>query len=212
MACQVIYTLNALTLLKAHDDPAYAAVLGRADLSVVDGVGCAWALKRWTGKRVARVTGLELIDALCAQCAQAGLGVFLLGARPGVAERAAGHLCRKFPGLRVAGVLDGIWPVAQEAQAVAQVNASGAGLLLVALGQPRQEEFLDRQRENLQVRMGLGVGGCFDVLSGDLNPAPAWVRRAGWEWLFRLWQEPWRFRRVLSLPRFVFWVLSTKHL
>jgi N-acetylglucosaminyldiphosphoundecaprenol N-acetyl-beta-D-mannosaminyltransferase len=116
---------------------------------------------------------------------------------------------KRFPGLRLAGIKDGTWPVAQEAQVVAEVNASGAGLLLVALGQPRQEEFLDRQRGQLRARLGLGVGGCFDVLAGDLRPAPRWVRRAGWEWLFRLLQEPWRFKRVLSLPRFVLWVLST---
>jgi N-acetylglucosaminyldiphosphoundecaprenol N-acetyl-beta-D-mannosaminyltransferase len=210
MPCQVVFTLNALTLLRAHDDPGYAGVLARADVSVADGVGCAWALKRWTGKRVERVTGLELIDALCAQCAADGTGVFCLGARPGVAARAARCLCERFPGLKVAGVKDGFWPAAQEAEVVAEVNASGAGLLLVALGQPRQEEFLDRRRGELRARLGVGVGGCFDVLAGDLRPAPAWVRRAGLEWLFRLGQEPWRFRRVASLPRFVLWVLFTR--
>ena len=210
MACQVIYTLNALTLLRAHDDPAYAAVLARADLSVADGVGCAWALRRWTGKRTERITGLELIDALCAQCVRDGSSVFLLGARPGVAPRAARNLSGRFPGLRLAGVRDGFWPGEQEADVVFEVNASGAGLLLVALGQPRQEEFLDRQRVQLHARLGVGVGGCFDILAGDLQRAPRWVRRLGLEWLFRLGQEPWRIRRMLSLPRFVFWVLFTK--
>jgi len=210
MACQVVYTLNALTLLRAHDDPAYAALLARADLSVADGVGCIWALKHWTGKTQERVTGLELIDGLCAQCAREGQSIFLLGARPGVALRAAQCLLRRFPGLRLAGVLDGYWPREREADVVMEVNASGAGLLLVALGQPRQEAFLDLHRARLQARVGVGVGGCFDVLAGDVRPAPRWVRHAGLEWLFRLWQEPWRIKRVRSLPRFVCWVLSTK--
>jgi N-acetylglucosaminyldiphosphoundecaprenol N-acetyl-beta-D-mannosaminyltransferase len=207
MACEVVYTLNALTLLRAHDDPAYAAVLARADLSVADGVGCVWALQHWTGRRPERVTGLELIDALCTQCVSQNTSVFLLGARPGVAQRAATCLEQRFPGLRVAGVKEGFWPVEQEAEVVAGINASGAGLLLVALGQPRQEVFLDTQRPHLRARLGVGVGGCFDVLAGDLPLAPRWVRRAGLEWLFRLWQEPWRFQRVRSLPRFVCWVL-----
>ena len=138
---------------------------------------------------------------------------FILGEQVAAFEQsAARQLGVRFPGLRVAGTKDGYWPAGQESEVVAEVNASGAGLLLVALGQPRQEEFLDQQRGRLRARLAVGVGGCLDVLAGDLRPAPRWIRRLGCEWLFRCLQEPWRWRRVLSLPRFVFWVWFTKQL
>lgn len=211
MPCQLIYTLNALTLLQAHDRPAYAGVLARADLSVADGVGSAWALRRCTGRVVERITGLDLIETLCGVCEREGQSVFLLGARPGVAPRAAAALIARFPGLRLAGTRSGFWTAAEEPALVEALNASGAALLLVALGQPRQEEFLDQHRAELQARVGVGVGGCFDVLAGDVRRAPGWMQRGGLEWLFRLLQEPWRIARVLRLPRFVLWILLTKH-
>jgi N-acetylglucosaminyldiphosphoundecaprenol N-acetyl-beta-D-mannosaminyltransferase len=211
MPCQLIYTLNALTLLLAHDDPEYARVLARADQSVVDGVGCAWAFRRWTKKNAERVTGMDLIADLCAVCVLEQQSVFLLGARPGVARRAAEKLSGRFPGLKIAGVRDGFWTPAEEAGVLESIKASGAGLLLAALGQPRQEQFLNQYRERLTARVAVGVGGCLDVLAGDLRRAPLWIQHWGLEWLYRLAQEPGRIRRICRLPRFVLWVLFNKN-
>ncbi len=210
MRCQLVYTLNALTLLQARENAEYAAVLGRADQSVADGVGCVWALRRWLGTDVERVTGLDLVAELCALCVQEQQSVYLLGARPGVAARAAIRLQSEHPGLQIAGVRDGFWRPDEELAVVHDVNTSGAALLLVALGQPRQEIFLDRYRERWTMRVAVGVGGCLDVLAGDLKRAPQWVQKIGMEWLYRLLQEPWRYRRIMQLPKFVWWVLTTK--
>jgi len=207
VGCQIIYTLNALTLLAAHDDPAYAAVLARADLAVADGVGCQWAVRRLTGRKPERITGLELIDSLCGLCTAEGQSVFLLGAKPGVAARAALGLQQRFPGLRVAGTHCGFWTAAEEERIVEEINHTAADLLLVGLGQPGQEMFLDRRRESLAARVAVGVGGSFDVLAGHLRRAPRWMGRIGLEWLFRLLQEPWRLPRVLRLFRFAWLIL-----
>jgi len=210
MACQTLYTLNALTLLIADERPDYAEVLRRADLVVADGVGVVWAIRKLTGLAVERVTGIDLIDDLCRVCCQEGQSVYLLGGKPGVAAAAGQRLLARFPGLRVVGARDGFWSPAEEHEVVAAINACQPGLLLVGLGQPRQEQFLDRHRDRLRARLAMGCGGSFDVLAGRVKRAPGWMRAAGLEWFFRLLQEPWRLRRVAQLPRFVWMILTMK--
>jgi N-acetylglucosaminyldiphosphoundecaprenol N-acetyl-beta-D-mannosaminyltransferase len=203
MACQTIYTLNALSFLLAYEDPDYARTLARADLTLADGVGAVWAVRRLTGKKPERVAGVDLIPELCNICQQERQSVFLLGGRPGVASRAAARLQKKYSGLIVTGVRHGFWEADEEHEIITAINRSQAGLLLVGLGQPRQEKFIDRYRNQWQARVVLGVGGAFDVLCGDLKRAPGFMRKTGLEWLFRLCQEPWRIRRGLRLVKFV---------
>jgi len=209
MACQMIYSINALTLLTAYDNPEYEKVLSRADLTLADGIGAVWAIHRWTGKKPKRVPGIDLIFDLVRVCAEEKQGVFLLGGRPGVAARSAERLQSEFPGLHIAGIHEGYWSPADEAELIARINRSRAGLLLVGLGQPAQEFFLDKYRQVLQTRVALGVGGSFDVLAGNLQRAPRWMQHWGLEWLYRLLQEPWRISRILRLPRFVWVVMRT---
>jgi N-acetylglucosaminyldiphosphoundecaprenol N-acetyl-beta-D-mannosaminyltransferase len=210
MPCQTIYTINALTLLLAHDEPAYADVLERADMTLADGIGAVWAVRRLTGRAPQRVAGVDLIGEMCGLCLGEGQSVYLLGGRPGVAQRAAQRLQAQYPGLQIAGVRDGFWEAAGEVDIIQEINRTEADLLLVGLGQPRQEIFLDRYRDRLVARLAIGVGGSFDVLAGDLRRAPHWLRRLGLEWFFRFLQEPWRWRRICQLPRFVWLVLRTK--
>lgn len=202
MACQTIYTLNALSFLLAYEDPDYARTLARADLALADGVGAVWAVRRLTGKTPERVTGVDLIPELCNLCRQERQSVFLLGGRPGVASRAAACLQEQYSGLIVAGVRPGFWEADEEHEIITAINRSQAGLLLVGLGQPRQEKFIDHYKNQWQARVVLGVGGSFDVLCGDLRRAPGVMRKSGLEWLFRLGQEPWRIRRILRLLKF----------
>ena len=203
VGCRVLVTVNALTLLRAADDDEYAAALIRADEAVADGIGCAWAVRRLTGRRPRRLPGIDLIEGVAAAAARTRGGVYCLGGRPGVARAAAEALVRRHPGLRLCGAADGYFDRASEATRVEAVNASGADVLLVGLGQPAQEFFLDRHRGALQCRFALGVGGSFDVLAGRLRRAPRWLQRIGGEWLFRMLQEPRRFVHVIPLLRFV---------
>jgi N-acetylglucosaminyldiphosphoundecaprenol N-acetyl-beta-D-mannosaminyltransferase len=207
MVCQTIYTLNALTILLAYEKPEYAQVLERADLIVADGIGAVWAIRRLVGIKADRVAGIDLIFDLCRVCVKEQQGVFLLGGRRGVVARCAPKLQEVFPGLKIAGVHDGYWSPEEEPELVSRINRSQAGLLLVGLGQPAQEIFLDQYHHALQVRVAMGVGGSFDVLAGDLKRAPVWMRRAGLEWLYRFWQQPWRIWRLLRLLRFIWAVI-----
>jgi N-acetylglucosaminyldiphosphoundecaprenol N-acetyl-beta-D-mannosaminyltransferase len=211
MACQTIYSINAITLLLAHENQAYAEVLERADLSLADGVGAVWAITRLTGQKPERVPGVDLILDLVRICTTEKQSVFFLGSKPGVAQRCVEQLKHRFPELKIAGIRDGYFAPETEQDMVATINASKAGLLLVGLGQPAQEYFLDTYHDRLQTRIAMGVGGSFDVLSGDLKRAPRWMQRFGLEWLFRLLQEPRRLRPILQLPRFVWLVLMTKN-
>lgn len=209
MPCQTIYTVSALTLLRAHEEPEYAAVLERADLITADGIGAVWAIQRLTGQRPERVTGVDLAVTLARVCAAEEQSVFLLGGKPGVAAEAAARLQDRLPGLRIAGARHGFWRPGEEAEVVAEINRARPGLLLVGIGQPAQEFFLDKVGRGLAARVALGVGGSLDVLAGRLRRAPRWMQRAGLEWLWRWRQEPWRLRRILRLPRFIWVVLRT---
>ncbi|MBN1967050.1 MAG: WecB/TagA/CpsF family glycosyltransferase, partial [Anaerolineae bacterium] len=139
-----------------------------------------------------------------------GWRLFLLGAAPGVAERTAAVLECDYPGLQIAGTYAGS-PAPQEEEAIIErVNASGADILFVAYGAPRQDDWIARNRERLNVRVAMGVGGSFDFIAGVVPRAPRWMQQIGLEWLFRLIRQPWRWRRMLRLPRFIWAVLWHK--
>ena len=209
MACQTVYTINALTLLAAEKDRHYAQVLYRGNLLLADGVGAVWAIHRLTGKKAERVPGVDLILDLSRICAKEKQSVILLGSGHGVAEKAAQKLRQVIPGISIAGSCAGFWEPDQDAEIVNRINHSGAGLLLVGLGQPRQEFFLDTYRNDLQVGVAMGVGGSFDVLSGALKRAPRWMQRVGMEWVFRVIQEPSRIPRMIRLVEFVWRIFFT---
>jgi N-acetylglucosaminyldiphosphoundecaprenol N-acetyl-beta-D-mannosaminyltransferase len=152
------------------------------------------------------VNGTDLFPLLCAAAAERGRSLFLLGARPGVAAAAAASMQQRYPKLVVAGTRDGYFDAADEPAVIAQINASGADLLLVAFGAPRQDIWLHRHRDALIPPVRMGVGGLFDFYSGRIPRAPMWMREIGLEWAFRLLQEPgrmWR-RYVIGNPLFLY--------
>jgi N-acetylglucosaminyldiphosphoundecaprenol N-acetyl-beta-D-mannosaminyltransferase len=194
--------------MRARRDPAFRRVLQEADLSIPDGVGLLLAARRQGRHLPERVPGSELVYHLAQAAAREGWRLFLLGAAPGVAEEAAAIFQKRYPGLEVAGTYAGS-PVPEENDAiVARINESRADLLFVAYGAPRQDLWIARNREALEtVRVALGVGGALDFVTGRSIRAPRWIRRLGLEWLHRLVREPWRWRRMLALPRFAWHVL-----
>lgn len=176
-------------------DAGYAEALATADLVLPDGIGVELAA-RMTGQHfTANLNGTDLVPALMAEAATRGLSVFLLGAAPGVAEAAAANLARANPGLRIAGTLDGFAGAAETGRVVTTINASGADILLVAMGVPMQDRWLFDQAGALSPRLMLGVGALFDFLAGQVRRAPAAVRRARMEWAWRLAMEPRRMAR-----------------
>jgi N-acetylglucosaminyldiphosphoundecaprenol N-acetyl-beta-D-mannosaminyltransferase len=202
---QHVITLNPEMVMAARRDPVFRRVIEQAALVTPDGVGLTLAARlRGTPLR-ARVTGVDLVEALAA----AGCRLFLLGAAPGVAEQAGRALAVRF-GARIAGTWAGSPRPEDAAAALERIAAAEPEVLCVAYGAPAQELWIAAHRERLaacSVRVALGVGGTFDYLAGVVPRPPAFVRRRGLEWLYRLIRQPWRWRRQLVLPLFA--VLAT---
>jgi N-acetylglucosaminyldiphosphoundecaprenol N-acetyl-beta-D-mannosaminyltransferase len=205
-----VCTINPEMIMIARQDPIFAAVLRRADLTVPDGVGLLWAARVQGRPLPARVTGSDGVPIIAERAAREGWRLFLLGAAPGVADKAAETLRERFTGVQIVGVYSGSPAPAEEDAIVERVNAAGADILFVAYGAPEQDKWIARNLPRLNVKMAMGVGGSFDFLAGIIPRAPLAWQRAGLEWLYRLYLQPWRIRRMLRLPRFAAAVLLEK--
>jgi N-acetylglucosaminyldiphosphoundecaprenol N-acetyl-beta-D-mannosaminyltransferase len=204
-----VATVNPEFVMHARSHPEFAAVLESADLCLADGWGVVWAARRQGCRLIGPVANADLVPALAHLCARQSWSLFLLGARPGVADAAARRLRAQAPGLRVAGVHAGSPRIEDDGASLELINASRPDVLLVAYGHPKQELWIARNRERLQVHLAIGVGGAFDYLAGRVRRAPLWMRRAGLEWLFRLARQPWRARRMAVLPIYALRILRS---
>lgn len=203
----LVVTLGAEMVMRAQEDREFFQAVQDASLVVPDSIGTVWAARRAGAELRERVPGVELIQVMAQQLGPA-MRVFLLGSGPGVAELAAEQLLRIGPGIQIAGTRDGYFQ--DDAEVVQQIHESGANVLLAALGFPRQELWLRRFGRECGVKVGIGVGGSFDVLSGRVQRAPQWMCRLGLEWFYRLVRQPSRWQRMLVLPRFALKVISSK--
>jgi exopolysaccharide biosynthesis WecB/TagA/CpsF family protein len=196
----------------AWSDPSFRAVLARADLVLNDGKGVMLAAMLQSRPFPADLNGNLFTPLLLQRAAERRWPVYFLGADPGVAEAAAEVLRGRLPALEVAGCRHGFISPGEEDDVVATVQRSGAGLLLVGMGNPLQERWLDANIARTGARLGLGVGAFFDFQSGKVARAPAWMNRAGIEWLHRLGQEPgrlWR-RYLVGNPLFLWRVAGER--
>ena len=210
-AVRSVFFLNAHCANLRARNRTYAAALARADMILPDGIGVELAA-RMTGARLTEnLNGTDFTPALLHRAARRGLSVFLFGARPGTAERAANILCQTIPGLRIAGTRDGYAGAADADAAVAQINASGANILLVAMGVPQQELWIDAHLPDLKPQLVLGVGALFDFLAGTVSRAPVVVRKARLEWLWRLAQEPRRLAKRYLIGNATFMARAAAH-
>ena len=206
-----VVTVNPEFVMTAQQDAAFRAVINGAALATPDGVGLIWAARLLGQPLRGRTTGVALVGRLAELAAGQGYRLFLLGAAPGVAAEAAAVLTARYPGLTIAGTWAGS-PAPEEEEALAErITASRADILFVAYGAPRQDLWIARNKGRLPgVRLALGVGGVYDYLTGRVPLAPPLWRRVGLEWLYRLIHQPWRWRRMLALPRFVGLVLAQR--
>ncbi|MGH2776226.1 MAG: WecB/TagA/CpsF family glycosyltransferase [Actinomycetota bacterium] len=204
--------VNAHTLNLATTDPSYAEVLRGADLVLNDGKGVLLAGLILGRRFPADLNGNLFTPLLLDHAAASRWSIYILGARPGVAERVADVLKAKHPGLAIAGTMHGHFSATEEDDVVARIRDTDPGLLLVGMGNPRQERFLARRLKDSGARVGLGVGAYLDFQVGEVERAPKWMNRVGIEWVHRLFQEPrrmWR-RYVLGNPLFVWRVLRAR--
>ncbi len=187
-----IATVNADFVVNALHDPELRRILQEADMATADGMPLVWASKLLGGPLPGRVTGADMVPALAERAAQRGYSIFFLGAREGVAAKAAAILQERYPGLKVAGVLS---PppssvLEMDRSVVETVKAAKPDILLVAFGNPKQEKWIRMHAPELQVPIAIGVGGTFDMIVGVTRRAPLWMQRSGLEWVYRLIQEP----------------------
>jgi len=205
--CSLIVTPNSEIITVAEKDPAFKDVILSADLVIPDGIGLVYASHLLRKPLKQRVTGIDFLERALSRLATTGQSVYFLGGKPGVAAKAATAMEAKYPGLVVAGAADGYFDPMREEEVVEMINASGAVLLCVALGAPKQEFFIARNKTRLAVNTAVGVGGSFDVFSGEVKRAPRFYREHGLEWLYRLAQQPARIKRAAALPRFMVMIL-----
>ncbi len=191
-----VMTPNNEMLVRASEDPAFARLLRSADLNLADSTGLLWAARQTGQYLPERVTGVDTVERLCGELGPE-TPVFLLGAAPGVAEKAAEALRRKNPRLNIRGTLSGSPSPSDAPTIVETINASAAALLLVAFGAPAQDRWIaDHLSAMPSVRVAIGVGGTLDFLASVQIRAPRWMQKIGLEWLWRFIQQPTRARRM----------------
>jgi exopolysaccharide biosynthesis WecB/TagA/CpsF family protein len=196
---------NAHTLNLAYRSRQLRRALANAELVLNDGVGLAIAARLQGSRFTTNLNGTDFTPEVLARAAGLGWPVYLLGGRPGVAEKAGRKLCERVPGLDLAGSHHGFFGEEESSRVARMVKRSGAGLLLVAMGNPRQEQWLSRHLVDTGARLGLAVGAFLDFTAGEVPRAPAWINRAGCEWAYRLGHEParlWR-RYLIGNPLFL---------
>lgn len=201
-AAQVV-TLGTEMVVHAQKDERFRAIVNAAALSLCDTVGVLTVARKHGATIETRVTGVELVESVCAMAAVEGISVYFLGGSEGVASDAAAILEARHPGLLVAGTRNGFFSIEESPQITKAIRTSGAQVLFVGLGSPRQEFWLAEHLRETGAGAAIGVGGSFDVVSGRVRRAPYIWRRFGLEWLYRLMREPQRWRRQLALPHFV---------
>jgi N-acetylglucosaminyldiphosphoundecaprenol N-acetyl-beta-D-mannosaminyltransferase len=199
----MVVTSDASAVVRAQDDAEFRDIVNEADLVTADGAGVVLASKLLDLPLQDKVSGCDMVGDLCEVAAQEGRSVYFLGAAPGVAQAAAENLRERLPALQVAGCHDGYFDEAEEQRIVSDIQAQQPGLLLVALGIPRQEKWIKAHLESLGVPVCIGIGGSLDVISGHKQRAPQWMQRCGLEWLYRTAKEPSRLPRLAALPRIV---------
>jgi N-acetylglucosaminyldiphosphoundecaprenol N-acetyl-beta-D-mannosaminyltransferase len=196
--------INPEKIYRASYDSLVRDLLNQAEICICDGIGAALAVRVLHGKRIGRITGVSLFFELIKSAADKQWKIFLLGAGPDVSAAAARKLQEDYPDLQIVGRQDGYFQ--DSAQVVNAINESGAQLVFVAMGSPKQEIWITDNRDKINAPFCMGVGGTFDVVCGKVEWAPAFFRKTGTEWLYRLLKEPKRWRRQLALPKFV-WLL-----
>ncbi|MBQ9805713.1 MAG: WecB/TagA/CpsF family glycosyltransferase [Clostridia bacterium] len=199
-----VVTPNAVMLSACAKSPVQTALLNSASLSLADGMGVKWAARRQGTPLVARIAGIEFGEALLLRAAEDGLRVFLLGGEDGVAERAAERLKTRFPNLCVCGSFWGYFGSSREEdeRLTSVLRATHPDILFVCMGFPRQEEWIAAHLDRLsEIRVIAGLGGSLDVWSGRLKRAPRMISKMGFEWAWRMLQEP--KKRLSNLPRLV---------
>lgn len=207
---EAVIAVNPEKVIKAQNNPTLLTRLRQAGLLIPDGIGLVVAARLLGLGRMERVPGSELMPAICDLAARKGYRIFLYGAATEVNCKAREVLAKQYPGLKIAGGRDGFVKDEDMSSVIHDINMSGAQILFVALGSPRQELWMEKYLPQLNVKVCQGVGGTFDVIAGKVKRAPTLFRRMQLEWFYRLASQPKRLLRQTALPRFVLQVIRKR--
>ncbi len=214
-----VLTSDANAILTSRHDPEYADIMRCAALTTPDGFGVIWGARLLNLPIYERVTGVDMVTGICERAAKKGYRLYILGSEEGVAALAARNLMARYPGLQVVGTHHGFWrrdgkeaglsTDEADAKMADEIGLQRIDVLFVAMGIPMQEKFIAAQLGRLKTPVALGVGGSFDVYAGKFNRAPQTVQRLGLEWLYRVWIDPSRWKRMGYVPKFMVVALKT---
>ncbi len=193
-----VVTPNPEFLLAAEKDPEFRRVLNAADLVLPDGIGVVYSAKILGTPLKERVPGIEFAEAMLSALNDMGGRLYLLGAKPGVAEEAGRRICARYPALVLCGTHDGYFK--DEQAILPEIAAAKPDLLFVCLGAPKQEKWMARWGRHTGAKLAIGLGGCLDVFAGNVQRAPERWQKLGLEWAYRLKKEPKRIGRMAKLP------------
>lgn len=202
-----VYTPNSEIIMAAYKDEKFRSVLNDAQLLTADGIGVVYASKILKKPIAERAAGYDIACGLLERIKGTSYSVYLLGGKPGVAQTAKEKLTEKYPGLNIAGLRDGYFKAEEEEAVIDEINRSGADIVFVCLGAPKQELFIDKYKDKLKARVAMGIGGSLDVFAGTAMRAPEFYCNHGLEWFYRLMKQPSRAGRMLALPKFGFTVI-----
>ena len=206
----LICTPNPEMVMMAQDDSEFMKILNSSQLNIPDGNGIVWASRKLGEPLLERVAGYDFIHKIFELGQDMDISFYFLGSKPGVAEAAKEKIEEKYVGIKVVGASDGYFSVEEEAEVLDKINADKPDVLLVAMGAPKQERFIYKYRNKLNCKVAIGVGGCFDVISGNVKRAPKIFIKLKLEWLYRGLTDFKRIKRLAAIPKFMSKVRKVK--
>lgn len=205
---KMVVTPNSEIVQMCIEDKKVKEVVSGGDLIIPDGIGVVYASKILGTPLKQKVAGFDLASVLLPAMEKEGIKLFLLGGAPGVADKAAAKMKEKYPGLDICGTNDGYFE--ESGPIIQKINDSGAQVVYVCLGAPKQEKWMAQHRHSIKAKVMLGLGGSLDVFAGNVKRAPDIYIKLGLEWFYRLVKEPWRYKRMMKLPQFLFGTIVYK--
>ena len=205
--CDSVYTPNSEIIMNAYKDEEFCNMLNSASMLTADGIGVVYA-SRILGKPLSeRAAGYDIACRVIEEITKSGHKLFLFGGKPGVADEAKEKLEQKHKGINIVGTHNGYFKPEEVDGIIDEINNSGADVLFVCLGAPAQEKWINANRDRLNAKVAMGLGGSLDIFAERMERSPEIWCKLGLEWLHRLIREPWRFKRMTALPKFGFTVL-----
>lgn len=204
--CAQVVTLSTEMLIGSKKDKTFEKTINQAELVTADSAGIVWAVKKLKKIKIEKVSGVDLVLELCRLSGEKKWNIFILGSTERSISEAVRRLKEKYADIDIAGYHNGYFK--DDQKIIDYINNKNVDILFVALGSPKQESWIYNNKEKLSVKTAIGVGGSFDVISGQYKRAPQWMINASLEWLYRLITQPGRFMRMLAIPKLMFKVYT----